>query len=77
MPGAGQEPGERPFPPAAPALPREQVAALAAYAEAFLAWLEDDVAQAARHGHVPDAGLLEQLAGHRFLRDFLVDEYGV
>ncbi|MGY1843501.1 hypothetical protein [Modestobacter sp. SYSU DS0875] len=53
------------------------MAALAAYAEAFVAWMEDDLAEAARRGHAPSTPYLEQLAGHRFLRAFLADEYGV
>ncbi|MGY1855265.1 hypothetical protein [Modestobacter sp. SYSU DS0290] len=77
MASAGQEPAERPLPPAAPALPQEQVAALAAHAEAVVAWIEDDMAEAARHGRAPSAPYLAQLAGFRFLRDFLADEYGV
>ena len=61
--------------PEPPALPAATVAELTAYADATVAWLEEELGRGRAHGHEPSFDQYEQIAGYRFLAQWCRDAY--
>ncbi|CCH90679.1 protein of unknown function [Modestobacter italicus] len=61
--------------PEPPALERDVVDALVAYAEQCATWLEKDMREAEARGHRPSAEQQDNLRGYRFTALFLQESY--